>query len=113
ARRRASAPPRPRSPSGRSAGSPTAPFLPRGAHSTATPAPASERRASVPPHASDSSSGWAKTARTSWPASSFSDMAGLRNIVIDALVLPDHPIDAKPRDGALADAEAIEREDAR
>src|SRR5882762_5419485 len=57
-----------RSPSGTSAGSLTDPRSPREAHINTTRAPASDRRASVPPHASDSSSGCAKMARTVRPA---------------------------------------------
>src|SRR4051812_40342913 len=97
-----------RSPSDRSARSLTAPFSPREAHSSTTRAPPSARRASVPPHAMDSSSGWAKTARMVRPAKS--GASGLEDALIDGDVLTYHSIDTEPRHRAFADAPAIKTE---
>src|SRR5712671_634707 len=103
----------PRSPSGTSVGSLIDPASPREAQSRTTRAPASASRASVPPHASDSSSGCAKTPRTVLPASErLSATMGLHDAAVDADVFVDHARDAEARDGALADAPAIESEHA-
>ena len=100
-----------------SAGSLTDPRSPREAHSSTTRAPASASRASVPPHASDSSSGCAKTARTVRPTTPSDQLSSatvrLDDLLVDRHVLVDHALDAEARDGALADAPAIEREHAR
>src|SRR3954451_1500597 len=113
----------PRSPSGTSAASLIDPASPRDAHIRITRTPASASRASVPPHASDSSSGCAKTARTVRPASAASDRpaAGtalsatmlFHDALVDADVLVDHPRDAEALDCAIAHAAAIQIEDAR
>src|SRR5580765_277368 len=91
------------------------PRSPREPQITTTRAPASERRASVPPQASDSSSGWAKTARIVRPEKS--GASGMRPSVDDSLihgeVLVDHAFHAESRDGLLADAPAIQTEHAR
>src|SRR5580765_6243324 len=88
------------------------PRSPREAQITTTRAPASERRASVPPQASDSSSGWAKTARTVRPEKS--GASGMRpssdDALIDLEVPVDHAFHAESRDGSLADAPAIQTE---
>ena len=99
------------------------PVSPRDAHSRTTRAPASARRASVPPHASDSSSGCAKTASTVRPARrqrrrirrsvSVGHDAASTSRRVDGDVLVDHAVDAEARDRALADAPAIEAEHAR
>src|SRR5712692_9355822 len=114
---------RPRSPSGTSAGSLIEPASPRDAHSSTTRTPASASRASVPPQASDSSSGWANTASTVRPASCRSDRspdpfalsatARLHDAGVDLNVFVDHSRGAESLDGALADAAAVEIEDAR
>src|SRR5258708_38483300 len=104
----------PRSPSGTSAGSLIDPASPRDAQSRTTRAPASASRASVPPHASDSSSGCAKMPRTVRPASeSLSGTVRLHDAAVHADVFVDHARDAEARNGALADAPAIEIEHAR
>src|SRR5256885_3066600 len=113
----------PRSPSGTSAGSLIDPASPRDAQSRITRTPASASRASVPPHASDSSSGWANTASTVRPASCRSDRSPdpfalsatvrLHDAGVDASVFVDHSRGAESLDGALADAAPIEIEDAR
>src|SRR5436190_15363480 len=110
----------PRLPSGTSAGSDTDPASPRDAHSRTTRAPASVRRASVPPQASDSSSGCANTARTVRPSSrgsaalsGRSSTGATQDAAIDRDILVNHPIDAEARDGALADAPPVEIEHAR
>src|SRR5450759_2982189 len=105
----------PRSPSGTSEGSLIEPASPREAHSTMTRAPASARRASVPPHASDSSSGCAKIPRTVRPARGRASSATMRlhDPTVDGDVFIDHASGAEARDGALAHAPAIEVEDAR
>src|SRR5690349_18671490 len=82
-----------------SAGSPTVPFSPRDAQSRTTRAPASARRASVPPHASDSSSGCAKIARIVRPEKSGS----ADDALIDRDVLVHHALDTEPLDRALVD----------
>src|SRR4051812_48800023 len=99
----------PRSPSARSAGSLTDPLSPCDAHNRTTRAPASARRAIVPPQASDSSSGWASTTRMVRPAMSGAPAGD--NALIHCDVFVDHALDAEARHGALADAAAIERED--
>src|SRR4051812_12318609 len=73
-------------------------------------APASASRASVPPHASDSSSGWARTTRIVRPEQSATPVR-LDDLLVHRHVFVDHAFDAEARDGALADAAAIERED--
>src|SRR5262245_36333203 len=102
-----------RSPSGTSAGSLTEPRSPRDAHISTTRAPASERRASVPPQASDSSSGCAKTARTVRPSrwrSALRFTAGLHETIVDRDVFLDHAPGAEACHRALVDALAIEIE---
>src|SRR5258708_31782842 len=99
-----------RSPSASSAGSLTDPDSPRDPHIRTTRTPASDSRASVPPHASDSSSGWAKIARTVLRATS--GTMGLHQLFVNADILVDHPLDAEPRDGAIVHALAIECEHA-
>src|SRR5215467_11060212 len=102
----------PRSPSGTSVGSLIDPDSPREAHITTTRAPASASRASVPPQASDSSSGCAKIARIARPAKSTD--SGMRppfdDVLVHGHVLVDHALDAEPFDGALANAPAIQAE---
>src|SRR5947208_5573225 len=102
-----------RSPSGTSAGSLIDPDSPRDPQRSTTRAPASASRASVPPHASDSSSGCAKTARTVRPASGRSTTMLLHDTKIDRDVLFDHAGRAEPRDGPLADAPTIQIEQTR
>src|SRR5581483_11674278 len=108
----------PRSLPSRSDGSATDPRSPREAHRSTTRAPPSASRASVPPQASDSSSGWAKTARTVRPASDRPGSAaagtmGLHDSAVDGDVLADHARDAEPLDGAIAHPAAVERQHAR
>src|SRR5262249_45905240 len=105
----------PRSPSGTSAGSLTDPASPCVAHSSTTRAPAWASRASVPPQASDSSSGCGKTPRTVRPASGrrsalASGTMTLHQPRVHLDVAVDHPLDAEASDGALADAMTIEIE---
>src|SRR5919197_4631397 len=104
---------RARSPSGTSEGSLIDPASPREAHSRTVRAPASASRASVPPQASDSSSGCAKTASTVRPASGRSTTMLLHDALIDRDVLINHPRGAEARDRAFAHAAAIQIEDAR
>src|SRR5688500_17511025 len=119
-----------RSPSGTSAGSLIDPRSPRDAQSSTILAPASARRASVPPHDSDSSSGWANTARIVRPPSNedsqidclmfWSSVSGEPSLPLGTMRLEDtfvyrqipinHPRDAEPRHRPLADAAAIEIE---
>src|SRR3954464_15398589 len=102
---------RPRSPSGTSAGSLIDPASPCEAQTTTTRQPASARRASVPPHASDSSSGWAKMPITVRPARGFalaSGTMGLHEPGVDRDVLVDHASRAETGDRALVDAAPIE-----
>src|SRR6185503_15193027 len=104
----------PRSPSGTSAGSLIEPASPRDAHTTMTRAPASERRASVPPHASDSSSGCAKMPSTVRPARGRGLVTmSLHEPGVNRDVLVDHAGRAEAGDRAIVDAAAIEIEDAR
>src|ERR1043166_2766605 len=97
----------PRSAFATSAGSLTAPFSPREAQIRMTRAPASERRAMVPPHASDSSSGCAKTTRMVRPEKSGAPDDAFK----DRDVPVDHPLDAEPRDRAVSHPPAVESED--
>src|SRR5262245_3250024 len=101
---------RPRLSSGTSVGSLMDPRPPLDAQMSTTRAPASARRASVPPHASDSSSGCAKIARTVRPASVASVPATLASSkgVIQLFVFRDHPLDTEARDGMLANAASTE-----
>src|SRR5947209_10858941 len=84
-----------------------------------TRTPASASRASVPPHISDSSSGWANTARTERARASdgvalpSACLMPLDDAPVDVDALADHPRRAESGDRALADAPAIEIEDAR
>src|SRR5712691_13559136 len=105
----------PRFPSGTSAGSLIEPASPCDAHSRITLAPASASRASVPPQASDSSSGCAKMPSTVRPAreSRLSATVGLRDLGVDGHIIVDHACRAEPGDGALVHATAIEIEDPR
>src|SRR5256885_3975828 len=82
----------------------TDPFSPRDAHSSTTRAPASARRAIVPPHASDSSSGCARTTRIVRP-----EKSGRDDALIHRFVFVDHALDAEACDGLFANAPAIER----
>src|SRR6185503_13649409 len=102
----------PRSPSGTSAGSLIDPDSPREPQSSTTRAPASASRASVPPHASDSSSGCAKTASTVRPAAALSGTVRLHDAPVNGEVFVGHPPGAEPGDRALANDAAIEIEDA-
>src|SRR5262249_50524865 len=104
---------RPRSPSGTSAGSLIDPASPRDAHSRITRTPASDSRAIVPPHASDSSSGCANTQSTVRPASgrSVSEFvstatAGSDDVRVDVDVFVDHACGAETLDRARAHAAA-------
>src|SRR5581483_7059752 len=101
----------PRSSPSTRVGSLTDPDSPRDPQMRTTRAPASASRASVPPQASDSSSGCANTASTVRPEKSAT--ASLDDVAIDVRVLLDHAGDAEPRDGVLAHAAAIEIENAR
>src|SRR6266851_7425834 len=105
----------PRLPSGTSAGSLIEPASPCDAHSRITLAPASASRASVPPQASDSSSGCAKMPSTVRPARErrLSATVGLHDPGVDGDILVDHACRAETGDGAIAHATAIEIEDAR
>src|SRR6185295_15829061 len=99
--------------SGTRAGSLTDPFSPREAQSRTTLTPASDSRASVPPQASDSSSGWAKTASTVRPVTSPESPAmratmRLDDLPVDGDVFVNHALRAEPRHRALAHAAAIE-----
>src|SRR5688572_15032178 len=98
-----------RSPSGTSAGSLIDPRSPRDAQSSTILAPASASRASVPPHDSDSSSGWANTARIVRPSSPVGTMR-LEDTFVYRQIPINHPRDAEPRHRPLADAAAIEIE---
>src|SRR6185503_20051243 len=118
---RARTPPR-LSPSGTRDGSQTDPASPRDAHTTMTRAPASARRANVPPHASDSSSGCAKMPRMVRPASgsspdravrSASGTGSLHETRIHGDVLLDHAGGAEPGHRPFVDAAPIEAEHAR
>src|SRR3954464_920943 len=94
----------PRLPSGTSAGSLQDPASPCDAQTTTTRQPASARRASVPPQASDSSSGWAKMPSTVRPARGSalaSGTMGLHDPVVDGDVLVDHPAGPEPGDGLV------------
>src|SRR3954469_22012573 len=106
----------PRSPSGTSAGSLIDPASPCDAQTITTRQPASERRASVPPQASDSSSGWAKMASTVRPARGSAALAsgtmGLHDPGVDGDVLVHHPLGTEPGNGLLVHAAAIEVEHA-
>src|SRR5260370_18782993 len=115
---------RPRSPPGTSAGSLIDPFSPCEAQSSTTRAPPLAARASVPPQASDSSSGCAKIARIVRPASGRSGeivvlragtvaLCVLYQAFVDRDILVDHAVDAEPLDGALPDTAPVEVEDAR
>src|SRR5438477_9106290 len=89
------------------------PASPRDAHSSTTRTPASASRASVPPHASDSSSGWAKTASTVRPArpvgsSGTRATVRLHDPFVHGDVFIHHPRDAKPLHRPLVDAPAVE-----
>src|SRR4051794_4563615 len=109
----------PRSPSGTSAGSLIDPASPCEAQTITTRQPASASRASVPPQASDSSSGWAKMpstvrpARGSGLASGASGTVGLHDPGVDGDVFVDHALGAEAGDRALVHAASIEIEDAR
>src|SRR5262249_16692889 len=108
----------PRSPAVTSDGSLIDPRSPRDPHMSTTRTPASAKRANVPPHISDSSSGCANTASTVRigaleVALLSAAMVILDDAPIDLQVLVDHPRRAEARDRALADAPAIEIEDAR
>src|SRR5258707_6676602 len=93
----------PRSPRETSAGSLIEPDSPRDAHMSTMRAPASAARASVPPQASDSSSGCAKTARIVRPASeSAVGTMRLDHTAVDGLVLLGHPFRAETRERLLA-----------
>src|SRR5262245_29954071 len=100
----------PRSPSATSDGSLTDPDSPSDPQMRMTRTPASARRASVPPHASDSSSGWARTTRTVLGASG---TLRLHDAPVDVHVALDHALHSEARHRALADAPAIEIEHAR
>src|SRR5438445_10163553 len=103
---------RPRSPSGTSDGSLIEPRSPRVAQNSTTVAPASAARASVPPQASDSSSGCANTASSVRPARSCTaGTAGAEQTPIDAHVFVDHAAGAEAGDRALANTPAVEVED--
>src|SRR5438270_9568175 len=92
-----------RSAAATSAGSLRAPFSPRDAQRRTTRAPASASRASVPPHAIDSSSGWANTARMVRPEKSGNDA------LVDGEIFVYHPLDPEPFHRAFANAAPIER----
>src|SRR5439155_25316972 len=102
----------PRSPFDASAGSPVEPASPRDAQKTTTRAPASEARARVPPHASDSSSGCAKTPRMVRPArlaearsarlSSGAGTTGLEHMTVYRFVFGGHAFKSETREGLLA-----------
>src|SRR3954464_5982756 len=109
---------RPRSPFGTSAGSLIDPASPRVAQRTTTRAPASARRASVPPQASDSSSGCAKIPSTVRPARGrraplSSATTTLHETRVDMDIAVDHPLDAEASDRLRANATAVEVEHAR
>src|SRR5258707_15283008 len=108
---------RPRSPSGTSDGSLIDPASPCDAHTMTTRQPASARRASVPPQASDSSSGWAKMPSTVRPARGSAALASgtmsLHDPGVDGDVLVDHALGSETGDRALVHAAAIEIEHAR
>ena len=107
----------PESPSRAGRRSLTDPRSPRDAHSSTTRAPASASRASVPPQASDSSSGWAKTARMVRPGKRASYHAAATSVL--PRVAGTRPRIRRPcglRRTArrrVAHAPAIEREHAR
>src|SRR3954452_1911897 len=104
----------PRSRAPRSAVSLTDPHSPRDAQSSTTRAPESTRRASVPPQASDSSSGWAKTARIVRPAPPCfsvcaSSTMALHDPAVHRHVLIGHALGAEAFDGAIPDTPPVER----
>src|SRR5262245_39399696 len=101
-----------RLPSGTSAGSLTDPRSPREAQRSTTLAPASASRANVPPHVSDSSSGWAKTARMVRPSTPLCTVR-LDDPFVHRQIPFDHPHYAEPLHRLLPDAAAIEIEHAR
>src|SRR5262245_50302167 len=107
-----------RSPSATSVGSLMKPRSTRDAHTSTVCAPRSANRASVPPHASDSSSGWAKTARIVRP-SKLSGSPGvcatvsLHEVAVNGHVFLDHAIAPELGNGALTDARAIDAKHAR
>src|SRR5712692_7319604 len=113
----------PRSPFGASAGSLVEPASPREAQKTTTRAPASEARANVPPHASDSSSGCAKTPRMVRPVrfaaargsrrSSGAGTTGLEHMTVYRFVFGSHAFKSETCEGPLADTAPIELEDPR
>src|SRR5439155_22714494 len=70
-------------------------------------------RASVPPQASDSSSGCAKTATIVRPSTVLGTTVTLHQLLVDCDVAVDHPVEAESGDGVLADTPTIEREHAR
>src|SRR5262245_45233469 len=104
---------RPRSPSATSAGSLIVPRSPREAQSSTIRAPASESLANVPPQVSVSSSGWAKMPTIVRPASGRSATWMFEQALVHSDVFVHHAGRAEPRDRALADAPAIQRENAR
>src|SRR5215471_13293404 len=85
------------------------PFSPRDAQISTTRAPASASRASVPPHAIDSSSGCANTTRNVRPARS--GALGLNDALIDGHVFVDHSTDAEAFHRPFANHTAVECED--
>src|SRR5919201_5147915 len=111
----------PRSAFASSAGSDTDPASPRDAQSSTTRAPASDSRASVPPQASDSSSGCAKISSTVRPFNGRSSLAlrgssatmRLHDPAIHVDVLVHHARHAEALHGARAHARAVESEHAR
>src|SRR5580765_5494855 len=90
-----------------SARSLTDPFSPCDAQMSTTRAPASARRASVPPQAMDTSSGCADPARIVRPEKS--GALGGDDALINGFVLVDHAIDPEALHGTLADSPAVER----
>src|SRR5581483_8834120 len=91
------------------------PDSPRDPHSSTTRTPASARRASVPPQASDSSSGCAKTTSTVRPSKpgGLAATMTLHDAPVHADVAVDHPRRPEPLDRPLAHAPAVEGEHAR
>src|SRR5438876_9583832 len=94
------------------------PRSPRDAHSRTVDAPRSANRANVPPHASDSSSGWAKTARIVRPARlgvsrGVHATVSLHKTPVNGHVLVHHAVAAEPGDRALTHTPTIDREHVR
>src|SRR5262245_40009277 len=93
------------------------PSSPCDAHRSTTRTPASDSRASVPPQASDSSSGWAKMARTvrplrTDPLAGDRSMMRLHELLVRGHVLVHHAVRPEASSGVFANSPAVEVEHA-